>query len=60
MFSRTRTLRLRESRRQRCLRLMVEGLEARTAPTANIFSDVATESALPRRYHRGGQQQLRR
>ena len=46
MFSRTRAQGLRESRRQRCVRLLLEDLEARTAPTANIFSDVATESAL--------------
>ncbi len=43
MFSRTRPLGLRESRRQR---LLVEDMEARTAPTANIFANVSTETAL--------------
>ena len=46
MFSRKRSPRRSAPRRQRSLGLSLESLEIRTAPTTNVFNNVATESDL--------------
>src|SRR5262249_6835343 len=46
MWSNRRNLRRLDHRRRCALRLILEGLEPRTAPTANVFNNIADESAL--------------
>ena len=46
MFTHKPSLRALPSRRQRSRRLILEGLESRTAPTANVFRNVADEVSL--------------
>ena len=46
MFSGKRSHRRLDIRRQRSLRLILESLETRRAPTANVFNNVADEVTL--------------
>src|SRR5262249_6234184 len=46
MWSNRRNSQRLDQRRRCALRLILEGLEPRTAPTANVFTNIADEGAL--------------